>query len=205
MPDSPSKPVFCIWITGLPGAGKSTLARGLADTLTARRIPCEILDSGRLRMTPVGARLGFSRGDRDNNVRRLAWTARLLAGNGVVPIVAAVSPYRQARDDARSHIGDMLEVWVSTAREVCIDRDITGLWDRALRGDICHFTGVDDPYEAPLDPEVVCDMALMPIDFAVGRVMKFLADTGALEAALIPIRDEPDSAVGRLRNIGYHE
>ena len=205
MPDSPSSPVFCIWITGLPGAGKSTLARAMAETLSQRRLPCEVLDSGRLRQTPVGARVGFTRSDRDDNVRRLAWTAGLLASNGVVPIVAAVSPYRQAREEARSHIGDMVEVWVSTPRETCIDRDTTGLWDRALRGELRHFTGVDDPYEAPVAPEVICDMALLPLEYALGRVMKYVYTTGALEAALAPLRDEQDSAVGRLRSIGYQE
>jgi adenylylsulfate kinase len=205
MPESASSPVFCVWLTGLPGAGKSTLAHALAAHLGERGLPVEVLDSGRLRQTPVGARVGFSRRERDDNVRRLAWTASLLARNGVVPIVAAVSPFAQARAEARAQIGHFVEVHVATAKATCIDRDTRGIWQRALRGDLPNFTGVDDPYEPPPAPEVVCDLGLVPVDDALAQVLRHLHQTGALQAALAPHKDEPDSALSRLLNIGYRE
>ena len=165
---------YTIWLTGLPCAGKSTLAAGITEVIRRRGRAVEFIDSGALRRTVLGETLGFTRGDRDANVRRHAFAAGLLARNGVVAVVAAVSPYRATRDEIRASLGDFVEVWVSTPRATCIDRDQRGVWSRALSGEIRSFTGVDDPYEPPLAPEVTCDLSELSRELAVGRVIGWL-------------------------------
>src|SRR5438034_4284487 len=143
-----------IWLTGLPSAGKSTIARRLAILLEGMGQRVIVLDGDEVRER-LNKGLGFSKEDRDENVRRIAYVARLLTEAGAVVIVAAISPYRAARDAARAEIGRFAEIHVSCPIEECIRRDVKGLYKKALAGQIEHFTGVSDPYEAPLRPELV--------------------------------------------------
>lgn len=148
-----------VWLTGLPSSGKTTLANALAERLSAARRRVELLDGDAVRPWLSGG-LGFSRADRDENVRRVGWVAHLLARNGVVAICALVSPYRQARQDVRDlHDGRFFEVHVAAPVEICAERDVKGLYARAQRGDVSAMTGVDDPYEEPLAPELVLQSA----------------------------------------------
>src|ERR1019366_8216496 len=142
-----------IWFTGLSGAGKSTLAEAIAPKLRAHGRRVEILDGDVVR-THLSKGLGFSREDRDTNIARIAFVAHLLARNGVVVLVAAVSPFRSAREAARATIGDFIEVHVAPPLDECIKRDVKGLYKKAIAGEIAQFTGVSDPYEAPLSPEL---------------------------------------------------
>jgi adenylyl-sulfate kinase len=151
---------LCVWLTGLSGSGKSTLGRRAAGELRDRGHRVEVLDGDDVRQN-LCAGLGFSREDRDVNVRRIAWVADLLARNGVVTFVAAVSPFRQARDEARARMGDrFVEVFVRASVEACERRDVKGLYEKARSGEIPAFTGVSDPYEEPLAPELVLDTEL---------------------------------------------
>ena len=145
-----------IWFTGLPSAGKTTLAGALAKRLADAGYPrVELLD-GDVARTHLTKGLGFSREDRDENVRRIGWVASLLARNGVIVLASVISPYREVRDEVRAlHDGRFVEVYVSTPVEVCSERDVKGLYGRASRGEITGLTGVDDPYEPPLTPEIV--------------------------------------------------
>jgi adenylyl-sulfate kinase len=145
---------FTIWFTGLSGAGKSTLATILARKLESLGHPVELLDGDEVRKN-LSSGLGFSKDDRDANVRRIAYVARLLSRNGVVAITAAISPYREVRDEARRESDTFVEVFVDCPLAVCEKRDVKGLYARARAGEIERFTGVSDPYEPPLDPEVV--------------------------------------------------
>ena len=148
-------PGLTIWITGLSGAGKSTLATVLERELRDRGRRVEVLDGDVVRaaLTPD---LGFSRADRDENVRRVGWVCELLTRNGVVAIAALISPYREARDAVRARIGRFVEVHVDAPLEVLAERDVKGLYRRAAAGELRGLTGRDDPYEPPLAPEVVC-------------------------------------------------
>jgi adenylyl-sulfate kinase len=147
-------PGVVVWLTGLPCSGKSTLARGLVDALAAKGRPCEILDGDVVR-THLSYGLGFSRKDRDVNVSRIGFVAGLLAKHGVTVVVAAVSPYRQARDAVRQAVGQrFVEVYVDAPLAVCEERDVKGMYAQARSGKLSHFTGVDDPYEAPLAAEL---------------------------------------------------
>ena len=171
-----------VWFTGLSGAGKSTLAEALAPRLVALGKRVELLDGDAVR-THLSKGLGFSREDRDTNVRRIGWVAQLLTRNGVFVITAAISPYREARDWCRESIRDFVVVHVSTPLEVCARRDVKGLYRRALAGEIPHFTGVNDPYEAPTDPALTLDTQGMTIDEGVGRVLAVLRARRYLPAA----------------------
>jgi adenylylsulfate kinase len=147
-----------VWLTGLSGAGKSTIAARLAAELSERGIPVELLDGDEVR-THVSAGLGFSRAERDANVRRIGWIAATLAKHGVVAITAAISPYRATRAEARALSdakapGAFLEVFVDAPLEVCEQRDVKGLYAKARAGKISAFTGVSDPYEPPERPDV---------------------------------------------------
>jgi adenylyl-sulfate kinase len=147
---------FCLWFTGLSGAGKSTIANIVVEELRARGQRVELLDGDEVREN-LSAGLGFSKQDRDTNIRRIGWVAKVLARNGVVAVTAAISPYRSLRDEMRSQIHNFVEVHVATPLEACEARDVKGLYAKARAGEIPEFTGVSDPYEPPLSPEVRLD------------------------------------------------
>lgn len=144
---------FTLWFTGLSGAGKSTLATIMAERLREMQRPVELLDGDEVRKN-LSQGLGFSKADRDANIQRIAYVARLLSRNGVIAITAAISPYRATRDQARSEITNFVEVFVDCPLEVCEERDVKGLYKKARAGEIAQFTGISDPYEAPENPEI---------------------------------------------------
>jgi adenylyl-sulfate kinase len=145
-----------IWFTGLSGAGKSTITEQLVPLLKARGAQVEVLDGDVVR-TNLSKGLGFSKEDRDTNIRRIGFVCHLLTRNGVIAIAAAISPYKNIRDENRALIKDFVEVYVSVSLETCIKRDVKGLYKKALAGEIKEFTGVSDPYEPPENPEVICE------------------------------------------------
>lgn len=146
---------FTIWLTGMSGAGKSTVAAILERSLREAGHRVEVLDGDVVR-TNLTSDLGFSREDRDANVRRVGWVCELLSRNDVVAIAALISPYRAARDEVRARIGRFVEVFMHAPLEVLEARDVKGLYGKARAGEIDRFTGLTDAYEAPIDPEVVC-------------------------------------------------
>jgi len=157
---------FCLWLTGLPSAGKTTIGRVLVERLRARGRFAELLDGDEIRKG-LSADLGFDRASREAHAGRVSFVAKLLARNGSIPIVALISPYRSSRARARAEIGRFIEVFVSTPLEVCEQRDVKGLYRRARAGEIHEMTGVDDPYEPPEHAEIVVDAArLSPVDSA---------------------------------------
>ena len=190
-----------IWVTGLPASGKRVLATAIAAGLRERSQAVEVIDSGRLRRTPLGATLGFSRDDRNTNVRRHAMAAAMLTRNGVVAVVSAVSPYRAARDAIRAELGDFVEVWVSTPAEACATRDQSGNWARALAGELDGFTGVDAPYEASPRPEVSADLSVESVDSAAARVLALLDD----RANAAPEEGDTDNLTAHLDQLGYSD
>ena len=150
-------PGFTIWFTGLSGAGKSTISEIVAPALQERGLKVEVLDGDVIR-TNLSKGLGFSKEDRDTNIRRIAFVADLLSRNGVGVITAAISPYAEIRDEAHEMMGDrFLEVYVKASVEACAERDVKGLYEKAFKGEIKEFTGVSDPYEAPENPALVVD------------------------------------------------
>ena len=146
----------CVWFTGLSGAGKSTIAEIVVDELRARGRRVELLDGDEIR-EHLSKGLTFSKEDRDTNIRRIGFVASLLARNGVIAVTAAISPYRSVRDEVRGWIDNFVEVHVATSIEDCEARDVKGLYAKARAGDIPEFTGVSDPYESPLDPEIAIE------------------------------------------------
>lgn len=145
---------FTLWFTGLSGAGKSTLAGMVAEELRQRGYRVEILDGDEVR-THLSKGLGFSKEDRDTNIRRIGYVCKLLARNGVIAIAAAISPYREIRDEVRRQHARFFEVFVHCPIEKLAERDVKGLYKKALAGELKGFTGVSDPYEPPLEPELV--------------------------------------------------
>ncbi|MGI9146777.1 MAG: adenylyl-sulfate kinase [Chloroflexota bacterium] len=162
-----------VWLTGLSGAGKSTLGAALAAHLRAADQNVEILDGDSVR-EHLSQELGFSREDRDINIRRIAFVAKLLARNGVIVIVAAISPYRAARDEARAQTDHFLEVHVQCSIDELVRRDTKGLYARALAGSLPNFTGISDPYEEPLAPEVTVRTDMEPLEASVSSVLAAL-------------------------------
>lgn len=173
---------FILWLTGLSGAGKSTLAASLRERLEPL-LPVEVLDGDEVR-TWLSKGLGFSREDRDENVRRIAHVARLLARHGVAVIAAVISPYQGSRAEARRLAGEaglpFIEVHVRASLDVLIRRDVKGLYRRALAGELPHFTGISDPYEAPEAPEVCVETDAQPVEEGVERVLAALKGRGLL-------------------------
>ena len=171
----------CSWLTGLSGAGKSTLAEAITPKLRAQGKRVEILDGDVVR-THLSKGLGFSREDRDTNIARIAFVAHLLARNGVVVLVAAISPFRETRDKARELIGDFVEIHVAPPLEECIKRDVKGLYKKAIAGEIPQFTGISDPYEEPLNPEIIVDTSKGSVDDGARRILAKLRELGYLES-----------------------
>jgi adenylylsulfate kinase len=171
---SPSTPTgFTLWFTGLPCAGKSTLARGIGIELQGRGHLVEILDGDMLRTT-LCKNLGFSRQDRDENIARIGWVCNTLNKHGVVAIGAVISPYRDARELLRTSIPRFVEIYVKAPLSVCIGRDIKGMYAKALAGKLSHFTGVDDPYEEPLASEIIVETDASGIAQCVRSIIEYL-------------------------------
>ena len=168
---------FTIWFTGLSGAGKSTLAQALQPALQQRGHNVEILDGDIVR-TNLSKGLGFSKEDRDTNILRIGFVAHLLSRNGVAVITAAISPYREIRDQNRDLIGDFVEVYAKCSIEELTRRDVKGLYEKALRGEIQNFTGISDPYEEPLDPEVVVDTEKETMEESLAKILGYLEAKG---------------------------
>ena len=159
-----------IWFTGLSGAGKTTLSNALEAELRAAGRKVEVLDGDVVREN-LSKGLGFSKEDRDTNIRRIGFVAHLLTRNGVTVLVSAISPYREVRDEVRATIGRFIEVHVDCDMDELVRRDVKGLYKKALAGEIANFTGVSDPYEAPLHPEVKVDSAKESVAESLDRVL----------------------------------
>ena len=170
---------FTLWLTGLSGAGKSTIANAVAERLRAGGAKVEILDGDEVRLN-LSKGLGFSREDRDTNIRRIGYVAKLLTRNGVAVISAAISPYRGVRDEVRQDTGAFVEVFVKASLDECVRRDTKGLYKKALAGEIKQFTGVSDPYEEPLQPELVVETEGEDVATSAERVLARLVELGYL-------------------------
>ncbi|OLB41449.1 MAG: adenylyl-sulfate kinase [Chloroflexi bacterium 13_1_20CM_54_36] len=192
---------FTIWFTGLSGAGKSTLAEVIERRLKDQGRNVEILDGDIVR-THLSKGLGFSREDRDTNIKRIAFVCSLLTRNGVVCISAAIAPYREAREWARREIGDFVEVYLKCPIEVCRQRDVKGLYKLVDEGKIKNFTGVDDPYEEPENPELVIETDKESVGESVSRIFAKLVELGYLEGEGNS-EDEAKVVTERLAALGY--
>jgi adenylylsulfate kinase len=172
-----------VWTTGLSGSGKTTIARELEKRLRARGAKVEILDGDIVR-TNLSKGLGFSKEDRDINILRIGFVANLLSRNGVIAITAAISPYRAVRDEVREHTERFVEVFVDAPLEVCESRDVKGMYAKARAGEIKGFTGIDDPYEEPLNPEVLCNTAEESVAQSVDKIVAELEKRGHVPQAV---------------------
>ena len=195
---------FTLWFTGLSGSGKSTLSLALETVLLERGLNVEILDGDEVR-TNLSKGLGFSKEDSDTNSRRIGYVCNLLSRNGVVAISAAISPYREIRDELRGKIDDFVEVYTECSIDELARRDPKGLYKKALAGEIANFTGVSDPYESPGNPEIVCDTEAESQQQSLDKIVRSLELMG-----LIPPSDEdytsPEEEASireRLHALGY--
>jgi adenylyl-sulfate kinase len=171
---------FCIWLTGLSGSGKTTIAQKLIEHFKENRY-IEAMDGDEIRKG-LSRDLGFSKDDRNEHNRRVIFCSKLLARNGVITIVALISPYRETRAYAKGEIPNMMEVFVKAPIEVCIERDPKGLYKKALAGEIKQFTGIDDPYEEPLSADVVVETDKETPDESVGKILTKAKELGFLAA-----------------------
>ena len=172
---------FTLWFTGLSGSGKSTLANGLAREFRQREYQVELLDGDELR-THLSKDLGFSKEDRDTNVRRIGYVAKLLSRNGVIAITAAISPYRDTRNEVRRDHGEFVEIYAEASVEKLTGRDVKGLYKKALAGEVKNFTGISDPYEPPVNPEVVVHTDRESVEESLDKILTFLEEKGFIDA-----------------------
>lgn len=170
---------FTLWFTGLPCSGKSAVADRVAEILRAHNLKVERLDGDVVRKS-LCRDLGFSKKDRDENIRRVAFVAKLLTRNGVAVLTSFISPYREIRDEARREIGEFIEVYVKCPLEVCMSRDVKGMYKKAIRGEIKEFTGISDPYEEPVNPELVLETDRETLDESARKVLDYLKKSGYL-------------------------
>lgn len=177
-----------VWFTGLSGAGKTTIRMAVEQALRDQGHKVEVLDGDIVRENLTKG-LGFSKADRDENIRRIGFVAHLLTRNEVIVLVSAISPYREIRDEVRGKIGDFVEVYVNAPLSVCEQRDVKGLYKKARAGEIKQFTGIDDPYESPLNPEVECRTDLETLEESTTKVLDRLRELNYLPS---------NSAVGRV-------
>lgn len=195
---------FTLWFTGLSGAGKTTLTNEIVPQLKARGVKVEVLDGDEVR-TNLSKGLGFSKEDRDTNIRRIGYVARLLARNGVGVIVAAISPYKEIRDEVRKDIEDngatFIEVFVKASLDTLVQRDVKGLYKKAIAGEIANFTGVSDPYEAPENPEILVSSDTEAIAESAAKIIDHLEENGLIEPAynLAQSGEKRLAAVGELQ------
>jgi sulfate adenylyltransferase len=180
---------FCVWFTGLSGSGKTTTAEVLLGRLTSRGRTVTYLDGDVVRLH-LSKGLGFTREDRDTNILRIGYVASEIIRHGGAVITAAISPYRAARDEVRTMVGSdhFIEVFVDTPIEVCEQRDVKGMYARARRGEIATFTGIDDPYEPPLHPEISLDTVHASVEENVGSIMAYLEQQGFLQQGSVDLR-----------------
>lgn len=168
---------FTLWLTGMSGAGKSTISEQLIERFRRGNAKVELLDGDVVR-TNLSQGLGFSREDRDTNIRRIGFVSELLSRNGVIVVVAAISPYRATREEVKSRIGNFVEVFVECPVKVLAERDVKGLYKKALAGEVGNFTGISDPYEAPLNPDVIVRSDRESVDESVDKIWRTLLEKG---------------------------
>ena len=198
---------FTLWFTGLSGSGKTTLARGVERILRDRGLKVEVLDGDIIR-TNLSKGLGFSKEDRDTNIKRIGFVCKLLSRNGVVAIASAISPYREVRDFVRRDIARFVEVYCRCALDVLVERDVKGLYKKALAGEIDNFTGVSDPYEEPLNPEVIVDTDEETSEQSIEKIIAKLEELGYIpeapeEEEEVYSEEEEKMLEDRLRALGY--
>ena len=196
---------FTLWFTGLSGSGKTALARGVESILRERGMKVEVLDGDIIRQN-LSKGLGFSKEGRDTNIKRIGFVCKLLTRNGVVAIGSAISPYREVRDFVRQDIGDFVLVYVKCPLEVLIQRDVKGLYQKALSGEIPNFTGISDPYEEPLDPEIIIDTAVESSQESIGKIIAKLEELEYIPPAPqqpVYSEEEEKEIEDRLRALGY--
>jgi len=195
---------FTLWFTGLSGSGKSTLARECEGVLLERGLKVEVLDGDVVR-TNLSKGLGFSKEDRDINIRRIGFVCNLLTRNEVVAIGAAISPYKAIRDENRKLIGRFVEVYCECPIPVLSDRDPKGLYKKAIAGEIKGFTGVDDPYESPEKPEVICHTDRETVQESVAKIIQTLELLGYIPPVAGSEYSAEESAKikQRLKDLGY--
>ncbi len=172
-----------LWFTGLSGAGKTTISQVVLATLKEKGYKIEVLDGDVVR-TNLTKGLGFSKEDRDTNVRRIGFVSDLLTRNGVIVIVSAISPYRAIREELKEKIGNFVEIFVNAPLNVCEDRDVKGLYKKARSGEIKMFTGISDPYEAPTNPDIECRTDLEELNESVNKVFAQLKELGYLSETI---------------------
>jgi adenylyl-sulfate kinase len=195
---------FTLWFTGLSGSGKSTLARKVEEILLERGMNVEVLDGDEVREN-LSKGLGFSKEDRDTNIRRIGYVAKLLSRNGAVAITAAISPYKAIRDEVRKSMDRFVEVYVECPIDVLAERDVKGLYKKALAGEIKNFTGVSDPYEAPAKPEIAVNSSTETEEQSLAKIITTLEMLDYIPKVeggdYAP--DEEEAIKTRLRDLGY--
>jgi len=196
---------FTLWFTGLPCSGKSTLAKRVEEILLERGMNVEVLDGDEVRKNLTKG-LGYSKEDRDTNIRRIGWVCKLLSRNGAVAIAAAISPYAEIRNEVRASVDRFVEVYVKAQMESLIERDVKGMYKKAIAGEIKNFTGVDDPYEPPEKPEVIVDTDKETVEESTDKIIRTLEMLGyipTVEGGNEYSPEEEEEIKTRLQDLGY--